>query len=88
MGNNGFNHLARVISQRIKREGDSPLFLDFGEIKKNGCLATDSFPELIPKGEYSILQRLALGGDPEAGDRVLVAWVGEEAVVMDIVMGT
>lgn len=119
-GHPGTSRLATVLSQRMKRENESPLVLDFGEIQGNGSLLTNTFPEPIPKGDYSVC-RLVNGyllgtseeswtghlqkdkhvhsspsGVPEhshdvalpklkAGDRVLVAWVENEAVVIDII---
>jgi len=134
-GHPGTNKLANVLSQRMKKENESPLVLDFGEIQANGSLVTNTFPVPIPKGDYSICRQLTLGktggtltntikssgshiheeggheghseGDgshshtdgmhshsvviPEKmrsvgpGDRVLVAWVQSEAVVIDII---
>ena len=107
--NSGVNKLANVLSRRMEKEKESPLFLDFGEIQENGSLLTDTFPVPIPKGQYSVLRPLTLGKAGEcltctseepplhtilipetmrsitAGDRVLVAWVQNEAVVIDIV---
>lgn len=122
-GNPGTNKLANVLAGRMKKESESPLVLDFGEIQANGSLITNTFPVPIPKGDYSVLRQLTLGftgekltitkddgkhgghtsGDgihshivliPEKmrsirpGDRVLVAWVQNEAVVVDIVMSS
>lgn len=119
-GHPGTKKLAEVLSQRMKKENDSPLVLDFGEIQGNGSLMTNTFPVPIPKGDYSVCRQLTLGpkddrltvtardgkhdghisGDgihvhevliPEKmrsikpGDRVLVAWVYSEAVVVDII---
>lgn len=133
-GHPGTSKLALVLSQRMKRENDSPLALDFGEIQANGSLVTNTFPIPIPKGDYSVCRGLTLGavgamltetdksgghehqagthkghetGDgshahnggihghtvvvPDKmrsvgpGDRVLVAWVQNEAVVVDII---
>lgn len=133
-GHPGTSRLATVLSQRMKKENESPLVLDFGEIQPNGSLLTNTFPVPIPKGDYSICRQLTLGakgalltvikedgshehdegthgghesGDgshihkggkhrhdvliPEKmrsvgpGDRVLVAWVQNEAVVVDII---
>ncbi|MCI8418843.1 MAG: hypothetical protein HFI33_15330 [Lachnospiraceae bacterium] len=110
----------------MKREGEAPLVLDFGEILPDGSLVTNTFPVPVPKGDYSVLRSLTLGmvddvltttslkeddGEhdghlegtgshshsillPEKmrsvrpGDRVLVAWVQNEAVVVDIVTGS
>ena len=116
----------------MKKEGESPLCLDFGEIQANGSLITNTFPVSIPKGQYCVCRQLTFGtvggeltktendgshshnednsGDnlhennkgihqhtvliPEkmrslqAGDRVLVAWVQNEAVVIDIIINS
>ena len=106
----GWNKLAHVLVERMRKENASPLVLDFGEIQANESLITNTFPTSIPKGEYSILRSLTLGKKvdyltctsekpplhtiviPEKmrsivpGDRVLVAWVQSEAVVIDIVV--
>lgn len=131
--NPGTSRLANVIAGRMRKEGDAPLVLDFGEIQANGSLITNTFRTPIPKGDYSVLRQLTLGEagsnfaettkEPElniplelksleleseesiivpphqhsiilpqkmrslkAGDQVLVAWVQNEAVVIDIVM--
>lgn len=108
-GHPGTSKLATVLSQRMKKENESPLVLDFGEIQANGSLVTNTFPVPIPKGDYSICRQLTLGKAGEyltcttekpplhsveipekmrgvgAGDRVLVAWVQNEAVVVDII---
>lgn len=121
-GHPGTSRLAAVLSRRIKREKESPLLLDFGEIQANGSLLTNTFPIPIPKGDYSVCRQLTLGKTDEkltktkkdgehphpgvgeggsshehtvlipekmrslkAGDRVLVAWVQNEAVVVDLI---
>lgn len=133
-GHQGSVRLANVLSGRMKKESESPMVLDFGEIQANGSLLTDTFPIPIPKGDYSVCRSLTLGregsilaetdgkgqhkhqdgmheghaaGDGThthdggahghsvlvpmkmrgilAGDRVLVAWVQNEAVVVDII---
>ena len=133
--NPGTNKLAQVLSQRMKKESESPLALDFGEIRPDGSLITNTFPVPIPKGEYTICRQLTLGpaggaltstdsngghshsggthGGHESGngshehsggshghsvlipekmrsvgpgDRVLVAWVQSEAVIVDIIV--
>ena len=86
----GTSKLANVLSRRMKKETDTPLVLDFGEIQSNGSLTTNTFPVSIPKGSYSVLSPLTAGDDADSasvskGDRVLVAWVQSEAVVVGIV---
>lgn len=119
-GHPGTSKLAAVLSQRMKRENESPLMLDFGGIQANYSLVTNTFPVPIPKEDYSIC-RLVNGctlGTSESswtghlqenkhvhsspsgvpshshdvsmpklkpGDRVLVAWVQSEAVVIDVI---
>ncbi len=110
-GHPGTGKLAAVLSDRMKRENESPLKLDFGEIQENGSLVTNTFPVPIPKGDYSVCRHVGglsfqidggnhaghSGGngshshmvEPPAikgGDRVLVAWVQSEAVVVDIIV--
>lgn len=114
-GNPGTNKLASVLSQRMKKENESPLVIDFGEIQGNGSLVTNTFPVPIPKGDYSVCRHVGslgfdtIGGGHEGhdgqtqdyhtglhthsikppsikpGDRVLVAWVQSEAVVIDVI---
>lgn len=110
-GHKGIARLASVMSQRMKKESESPMVLDFGDIQKNYSLITDTFPVPIPKGDYSVCRHVgslslsASGGghaghegyhtgehmhtvklpSVRPGDRVLVAWVQSEAVVIDIV---
>ena len=82
--NPGTNKLARVLAKRMKKEGEIPVFLEFGAIKNNNSLSTDSFPVSIPKGEYLVLENVSKDVI-NPGDRVLVAWVGNDAVVIDVV---
>jgi len=116
--NEGINRLAKVITSRIKMHGETPLVLDFGSIQPNGSLLTNTFPQEIPKGQYTLCRHLTYGkqgetltwvkklnhalSDPEIsdaiipekmrsllpGDRVLVAWVQDEAVVIDIIVSS
>lgn len=89
-GNPGTNKLANVLSQRMKEENESPLVIDFGSIQADASLVTNTFPVSIPKGDYTICRQLTLDstGRISPGDRVLVAWVQNEAVVIDIVTGS
>lgn len=111
--NRGINKMANVLTKRMKKEGESPLVLDFGEIQSNGSLVTNTFPVPIPKGDYSVCRHIgglsftiSEGGHPghenqahntgehihtveppviKPGDRVLVAWVQNDAVVIDVI---
>lgn len=101
--NTGANALAAVLSERMKKEGTSPMVLDFGTIGSDYSLRTNTFPIDIPRGGYTIC-RMAAGMDIEVsgetnnsvatvggiapGSRVLVAWVGNEAVVIDVIVSS
>lgn len=59
----GTNRLGQTIAKRIGKqmEGESSLVLDFGEIKDDESLLTNTFPIPIPKGEYHVLRSLTYG---------------------------
>ncbi len=83
--NKGINDLARVIDSRIRQHTESPLVMDFGTVRKNGSLKTNTFPKTIAKSDYSVLDGFSHEGKDT---RVLVAWVNEEAVVIGKISGT
>lgn len=115
-GHPGTQKLAAVLSGRMKKEVDSPLVLDFGEIQSNQSLLTNTFPIPIPKGDYTVCRHISgltytadKGEHPghkdqtethnngshthiikppglKPGDRVLVAWVQNEACVIDVII--
>ncbi len=82
-GNPGANKLARVIQRRISLNvnSQSALPLEFGVIQGDGSLLVDTFRYPIPAGDY--LRCAACTA--QAGDRVLVAWVQNDAVVIDAI---
>jgi hypothetical protein len=83
MANEGMNRLARVIQGRMREVGDTPPPLDFGEIRGDMSLVTNSFPVPIPQKDYVICRSVI--GWLQPSDRVLVAWVGNDACVIDII---
>lgn len=87
-GHPGTVRLASVLSQRMKRENESPLVLDFGEIQANHSLVTNTFPVPVPKGEYSVCRHVTDTYSLNPGDRVLAAWVQNEAIVIDIIVSS
>lgn len=84
----GGNQLANVLTTRMKNENKSAQVIDFGEITTNLSLVTNTFPVPIPKEDYTLLQPLLKKGETaeevivEEGDRVVVVWIGAEAVVI------
>lgn len=91
--NDGFNELALSLDKMIGKVSESPLDLDFGRINADGSLRTNSVPIDIPSRDYLICENLFPGQtcsegwvSPQRiapGSRVLVAWVGNDAVVID-----
>lgn len=101
MGNSrkGISRLADVLSKRISGQSESPLVLDFGTIKKNGTLQTNTFPVNIDKSDYTVLIhckscencvncdencKCRQGLKKGREARVLVAWVEDEPVVIGV----
>lgn len=80
----GTNKLASVMTARMRKENTSPPAVEFGEIQGNKSLVTDSFPISVPKGEYMVLSHVS-ADKLSSGDRVLVVWIQNEAVVIDVV---
>ena len=100
--------LASVFLKEISRRSDKTLLLDFGTVKSNGNLVTDTFPIGIGKEDYSVLAHCICKGcnckcqdknccpgikncqdktvikDGEEA-RVLVAWAGDEPVVIGVI---
>ena len=116
----GANELTNTLKGMMKSMMTTPPVLDFGIIHSDYSLTTNSFPQTIPKNQYSVCRQLLYNpavpltetyvdgshGHPDAsppgehshqvrlprkmrwlrpGDKVLVAWVHNEAVVIDIV---
>lgn len=83
--NKGISNLAKAIDDRIKEYSKSPPVMDFGTVKKNGSLKTNTFQKTIAKEDYSVLEGFEFEG---VDTKVLVAWVHEEAVVIGKISGT
>ena len=81
MADEGINALAQILDGRMNQHNESPPLLDFGTIKE-GSLLTDQFPVPIPKKDYIVCESVTV----KSGDRVLVAWVGDDAVVIDTIL--
>lgn len=94
--------LGSVLSRRMKATAGAavPTTMELGRIGGNLSLTTDSLRAAIPRGEYMVNIMLTgsktINGESlpnslrslSAGDRVLVAWCGNEPVVIAIVTGS
>lgn len=76
----GINNLAAVINGQMGKHTKTETAIDFGTVKKNGCLVPDSFPATIDRGDYSTLERFRHDGNET---RVLIVWVENQAVIID-----
>lgn len=85
-------------------DGAVPTTVELGIVNSNLSITTDSLQAAIPKGDYMVNLMLtgnrSISGDGHshdmpsafrglrAGDRVLVAWCGNEPVVIAIVVSS
>ena len=76
---NGISKLATVMDSRMSQQSETPLSLDFGMVKKNGSLITNTFQKTIAKGDYMVLEGFEYEGKET---EVLVAWVEDDAIVI------
>lgn len=93
--------LGNMLAGRMKKTANAavPTTLELGTIGSGLSLTTDSLRSMIPNGEYMVnLMLTNTGGTSEPlpdtfrglrnGDRVLVAWCGNEPVVIAIVVSS
>ena len=52
-GNPGASKLGKVLAQRMSKQSESSLVLDYGSIEADYSLKTNTFPLPIPKSEYT-----------------------------------
>ena len=86
----GIGRLAVAIRGIANGAQDASYVTDFGLIGSDFSLRCDSVDDPIPKGDYQICRSatVAREGKPKIkpGDRVLVALVEDEAVVIDVMV--
>lgn len=99
-GNQGAELLVAAIRRIAGGQIPADRKIDFGTIRSDYSLVTDTFPVPIPRGEWSALKYMSAEGGGEStipevveikerlalhpGDRVLISWVGNEAVVTGV----
>lgn len=96
--------LGATLSNRMKRtaNGAVPTTIELGVVNANLSITTDSLKAAIQKGDYMVNLMLtgnqSINGEAhdmpdgfrglKAGDRVLVAWCGNEPVVIAVVVSS
>lgn len=99
-GNPGISQLARTLAGRMKehqKQVETDLASDFGVINGNMSLTTNRFPVPFPPGSYYVCRyaagmRLVTSDKAtvnlpglKPGDHVLVVWVSDDPVVVDVI---
>lgn len=54
----GMSKMAYVLSGRMKKENETPLYLDFGGIGEDYSLTTNTFPVAIPRNSYEVCRHI------------------------------
>lgn len=96
----GISRLASIMLSLAKdNETGSPV-IDFGVVQRDGSLLTNAYPIAIPQTDYLVCRSCVLPNTEivdkvnvarpsqrclKSGDRVLVVWVHNDAVVIDII---
>lgn len=80
---NNIQRLGNTISGRMKKTANAAVTIstELAIINSNLSMTPDSMQADIAKGDYMINQDLDLA----AGDRVIIAWCGNEPVVLAVV---
>ena len=80
------DRLCAALTRQMTRsaKGNQTLFLELGTINRRKELIPDSLRKPIPYGQYLYNRQAGFQEEPDTTeeDRVLVAWVGNEAVAV------
>lgn len=79
----GISKLAGAMQKIANLGSDNSLVADYGVVNKDGSLTTNTFKVAIPQADYMVCQRLTGNSKLKPGQRVLVVWVQNDAVVVD-----
>ena len=72
--------LGKLLNTRMKTVSRAAAGIGFElGVMKGSSLSTDSFQDVIPKGDYMVNEDIK---DLKSGNRVLVVWCGNEPVVV------
>lgn len=83
---NGINRLGRVLQGRMGQMAERAPVIEFGVIRGDLSLVPDSSDDIIfDAGDYDVLKNGEW--EPQAGDRVLIAWIDSDVVVLGKIGG-
>lgn len=81
----GVSKLAGILKVLVDGAQESSPLIDFGVVQRDKSLLTNSFPIAIPQSEYLVCGHI-INVPLKDGDHVLVAWVQNDAVVIDVII--
>lgn len=100
MANDGINRLGRVLQNRMGEVAYTPPTVDLGTIRSDLSLIPDGLDLVIPESDYSVMVSHHDCGDcavegctkrrnwkPKKGDRVVVAWIDSEPIILGKIGG-
>lgn len=76
---NNIQRLGETLATRMTKTANAAVTIatELGTINYNKTLTPDSLNVSIPEGDYLIVQ----GMKPQPGDRVMIAWCGNDPVI-------
>lgn len=100
--NSNMQQLGAMLSNRMKQTSNAaiPISIELGTVNANLSITPDSLRVPIPKGDYMVnylLSGATTGAADEhshtlpslrAGNRILIAWCGNEPVVIAVVVSS
>lgn len=98
MAYNGVNRLGRVLQKRMKDVSNTPSVIELGRIRSDLALIPDGADLVIPASDYSVMvNHVQCNGSaycnghknwkPENGDRVVIAWIDSEIIILGKIGG-
>lgn len=77
---NNIQRLGETLASRMAKTANAAVTVavEFATVNENMSLTPDSLQVAIPQGDYLI----TAGQDPQKGDRVLIAWCGNDPVIV------
>lgn len=100
--NSNMQRLGAVLANRMKQTSNAavPTTIELGTVNANLSITPDSLRVPIPKGDYMVNYLLSGASTGSAedhshtlpslrpGNRILIAWCGNEPVVVAVVVGS
>lgn len=79
----GMAMFASVLDKRMKEAQTTPMLLELASVSDDYSIVTDTFPQPIPIEDCMAIR--GIGNILFPGDRVLLAWVQDDPIIIDVV---